>query len=171
MDDGTSGAVRVSDAERGRVADRLGRAQAEGRLDLHEFDRRVGAAYAAVVRADLVPLTADLPVEATDPAVATSTRGPSAAAVAPPRSSSRPGPAAAVGVWAAVSALNLAIWTVVTLAAPGPVYPWWIWVAGPWGAMLAVRALTGGPGPSRVLAFVSPTALTGSVTCAGRRRR
>ncbi len=42
----------------------LSAACAEGRLTLEEMGGRVGAAYAAVTRADLEPLTADLPVTA-----------------------------------------------------------------------------------------------------------
>jgi Domain of unknown function (DUF1707) len=53
--------VRASDAEREEVAARLGRAVGEGRLTLAEFSDRVGQAHAATTRAELVPLTADLP--------------------------------------------------------------------------------------------------------------
>jgi hypothetical protein len=53
--------MRVSDADRHRVAEVLREAAAEGRLDLDELDERLGAAYAAKVYADLVPLTLDLP--------------------------------------------------------------------------------------------------------------
>jgi Domain of unknown function (DUF1707) len=54
--------VRVSDADRFRVAEVLREAAGEGRLDLDELDQRLEAAYAAKTYADLVPLTADLPV-------------------------------------------------------------------------------------------------------------
>jgi hypothetical protein len=57
--------VRASDAEREQVAQQLGRAVGEGRLTLAEFSDRVGQAHGAVTRAELVPLTADLPVAAT----------------------------------------------------------------------------------------------------------
>ncbi|HEY2636950.1 MAG TPA: DUF1707 domain-containing protein [Solirubrobacteraceae bacterium] len=52
---------RASDAEREAVADRLRAATAEGRLDPSELDERLTATFAARTRADLVPLTADLP--------------------------------------------------------------------------------------------------------------
>ena len=55
------GAVRVSDAEREQVATRLVAAHGEGRLTLAEYDERVRAAHAAVVRDDLAVLLADLP--------------------------------------------------------------------------------------------------------------
>jgi DUF1707 SHOCT-like domain len=54
--------IRVSDADRFRVAEVLREAAGEGRLDLDELDQRLEAAYAAKTYADLVPLTADLPV-------------------------------------------------------------------------------------------------------------
>jgi hypothetical protein len=53
--------VRVSDAERNRVVERLNEAVGEGRLTLAEFEDRVGGVLAARTHADLVPFTADLP--------------------------------------------------------------------------------------------------------------
>lgn len=131
--------VRVADAEREQVAAVLAQAHGEGRLTLAEYDERVRAAHGALVRADLAPLTADLPSEPT-PAVAGR----------PHRR--RPSPVrVAVAVWAAVSVLNLVIWVAVSVGTGGPVAPWWIWVAGPWGAVLAVHALAAraGVGPSK----------------------
>ncbi|MFD0776559.1 DUF1707 domain-containing protein [Streptomonospora algeriensis] len=52
---------RVSDAERDRVAARLGDAFAEGRLGPEEFGRRNSAAYEAVFDDELLALLADLP--------------------------------------------------------------------------------------------------------------
>lgn len=53
--------LRVSDADRHKVADILRTAAGEGRLDMEELDQRLEQAYAAKVYADLVPITADLP--------------------------------------------------------------------------------------------------------------
>jgi uncharacterized membrane protein len=53
--------MRVSDAERQEVADRLAEHFASGRLDQGEFDDRVGRAMGAKTRADLGGLFADLP--------------------------------------------------------------------------------------------------------------
>jgi hypothetical protein len=53
--------LRVSDAERHEVAERLSRHFAEGRLDQAEFDQRLGRATGAVTRADLDGLFDDLP--------------------------------------------------------------------------------------------------------------
>ncbi|MFC6286168.1 DUF1707 domain-containing protein [Nocardioides sp. GCM10027113] len=58
--------MRVSDADRHRVADILREAAGEGRLDLEELDERLESTYAAKTYADLVPITADLPVRHDD---------------------------------------------------------------------------------------------------------
>jgi hypothetical protein len=54
--------LRVSDADRHKVAEILREAAGEGRLELDELDERLEATYAAKTYADLVPITADLPV-------------------------------------------------------------------------------------------------------------
>jgi phage shock protein C len=53
--------MRVSDAERRTVADRLAEHFADGRLDQAEFDERAGRAMSAKTRADLSGLFDDLP--------------------------------------------------------------------------------------------------------------
>jgi len=53
--------MRVSDAERQAVADRLAEHFSSGRLDQAEFDDRVGRAMNAKTRADLNGLFDDLP--------------------------------------------------------------------------------------------------------------
>lgn len=75
--------MRVSDADRHRVADILREAAGEGRLDIDELDERLESTYAAKTYADLVPITADLPV-----------RGHETAPVARPQSAGPPLPAA-----------------------------------------------------------------------------
>ncbi|HEX6515229.1 MAG TPA: DUF1707 domain-containing protein [Nocardioidaceae bacterium] len=54
--------LRISDDERHQVAEVLRQAAGEGRIDLAELDERLEATYAAKTYADLVPITADLPV-------------------------------------------------------------------------------------------------------------
>jgi Domain of unknown function (DUF1707) len=51
----------ASDAEREQVAETLRTHAAAGRLDPDELEQRLGLAFAARTRADLVPLVADLP--------------------------------------------------------------------------------------------------------------
>jgi hypothetical protein len=53
--------MRVSDAERNEVADKLSRHFAEGRLDQTEFKERLDTAMSAVTRSDLDGLFRDLP--------------------------------------------------------------------------------------------------------------
>ena len=53
--------LRVSDAERAEVADRLSKHYSDGRLDQAEFDERVDQAMRAKTQSDLNGLFADLP--------------------------------------------------------------------------------------------------------------
>jgi hypothetical protein len=53
--------LRVSDADREQIAERLRDAAGEGRLTMEELDERLDRAYAARTGSDLAPLTADLP--------------------------------------------------------------------------------------------------------------
>lgn len=154
------GAMRVSDAERARVADRLARAYGEGRLTLAEYDERVRAAHGAVVRDDLAPLTSDLPGPSSSERAVVPEQRPAASSGAsgqrhpcaprfvgpfpvPPGVPPVPpgGLRGAVAAWAVVSVLNVLIWLAVMLGTASAVYPWWIWVAGPWGLALLLGAL------------------------------
>jgi hypothetical protein len=74
--------IRVSDAERAEVADRLSAHYSDGRLDRAEFDERVARAMSAKTRADLNGLFEDLP----DMGVGSATTGsPADTTVAPGR--------------------------------------------------------------------------------------
>lgn len=53
--------IRASDSERENVARIMQAAAAQGLLSLDEADERLAAVYAARTRAELAPLTADLP--------------------------------------------------------------------------------------------------------------
>lgn len=53
--------LRISDADRHKVAELLRQAAGEGRIDLDELDERLEATYQAKTYGDLVPITADLP--------------------------------------------------------------------------------------------------------------
>jgi len=53
--------VRMSDADREKVADRLRKAVGEGRLTLDEFEHRVSGVLAARTFAEVEPFVADLP--------------------------------------------------------------------------------------------------------------
>jgi Domain of unknown function (DUF1707) len=134
----------ASDADREVVVERLRQAHDDGRLSIHEYDERVRSAYASRTYGDLALLTADLPGPARPPAV------PAPAPITAP-TTGRPQRRHTgdlvwriVGsTWFGVSVLNLLIWAIVCIATTSWVYPWWIWVAGPWGAILAAGWLTG----------------------------
>jgi uncharacterized protein DUF1707/cell wall-active antibiotic response 4TMS protein YvqF len=64
--------VRVSDAEREAVVERLNAATSEGRLTLEEFGDRVAEALAARTRGDLNRVVVDLPAPAAGPMIARS---------------------------------------------------------------------------------------------------
>jgi hypothetical protein len=64
----TNPGMRVSDAERAEVADRLSKHYGDGRLDQEEFDKRLHQAMSATTQSDLHGLFADLPdAELPDP--------------------------------------------------------------------------------------------------------
>ncbi|MGH4016479.1 MAG: DUF1707 SHOCT-like domain-containing protein [Pseudonocardiaceae bacterium] len=128
--------LRAADADRERVAEQLRSAHAEGRLDLAEYDDRVQHAWAARTYGELDLLTVDLPGRAE-----LSQRRPQPA---PPASHEHGRPQhrhghAAVGAWLSASVINLVIWAIVCLTTMSWIHPWWIWVAGPWGAVLLIR--------------------------------
>jgi Domain of unknown function (DUF1707) len=127
-----AGDLRASDEDRQAVVDRLRRALDEGRLDLAEFDDRTSRAYAARTYAELDRLTFDLPTGS-----AAGARLPAVAPVAWGRPRRRFG--ASARAWLIVSLVSFVVWLITDLAATVPVYPWWIWVAGPWGALLLAR--------------------------------
>jgi hypothetical protein len=76
--------TRASDSEREAVVARLRHAAAEGRLTVDELDERIDAAYTAKTRAELEPLTADLP----DSAMPTATTAAPPEGAPPPRATS-----------------------------------------------------------------------------------
>jgi hypothetical protein len=128
--------LRVSDVERAAVQERLRRAVGDGQLDLHEFDLRVQSIWAAKTRGELVRATADLPEPPPPPPppaprqVFSDTDGGTAMRVL-------------TTIWACVVAVNLVIWATVSLATGQFLHPWWLYVAGPPGAVLGVLYAAG----------------------------
>lgn len=130
--------LRASDADRENVAKALQEHFAQGRLDSDEFQTRMDSVYAAKTMGELVPLTRDLPARDLN-------RLPERAAQPDQKRAALRHPVYVIpwSVWAGVSTLNFAIWAIVSAAAGGEaVYPWWIWVAGPWGAVMFFVTLT-----------------------------
>jgi hypothetical protein len=128
--------LRISDVERAAVQERLRRAVGDGQLDLHEFDARVQSVWAARTRGELGRITRDLPEPPPPP---------------PPAPRHRMFSDTAGGttmrvltiIWASVVAINVVVWTLVSVTNVEFVYPWPLWVAGPPGAVLAVLYAAG----------------------------
>ncbi|MDS1269934.1 DUF1707 domain-containing protein [Lipingzhangella sp. LS1_29] len=130
--------MRISDADRDRVAKTLQEHFAQGRIDNDEFHTRLADVYAARTRGELEPLTADLPEQDLYQLRASSV----VEAGALPRGGVLRDPALVIPwlVWGGVSLLNFGIWLVIALAGGDgfDLYPWWIWVAGPWGVVMLI---------------------------------
>lgn len=122
--------TRASDAERHRFVQELGRHLGEGRLDLAEYDARVAQVYKTATREELKTVLADLPAAPSEPARVQRSRFPIWQRIE--------GTA-----WLGVGLLVLGIWAAISLGAGEFTYFWPIWVIGPWGAVLALRAATG----------------------------
>ncbi|GAA3758892.1 hypothetical protein HDA32_004947 [Spinactinospora alkalitolerans] len=126
--------VRASDADRDRVAKLLQDHFAHGRLDSDEFNGRLETAYHARTLAELSRLTEDLPerdlADLPRPAARRPERGGSGGMLSDP--------ALLIPwlVWGCANTLCLAIWLVLFLSGGGTSYPWFLWVAGPWGIVL-----------------------------------
>jgi hypothetical protein len=143
--------MRASDADRQEVVERLRGALDEGRLKMDEYLERMGLAYEAVTYGDLVPLYRDLPEaklvarpEAAPAPAPVPAPAPQAEVVRRGAFASMPTPLkVAWTVWATVVSINVVVWVLVSATSAQLVYPWPLWVAGPWGVvLLGVTALT-----------------------------
>jgi hypothetical protein len=127
--------MRASDRDRQQVVDRLRRALEDGRLTMDEYMDRMEAAYKAATYGDLVPLCADLPA---------STPQTAAAATTPPAVLSQVGHLAGLPtalkigwtMWLTAVSVNVVVWALVSGTGGHLAYPWPVWVAGPYGAVL-----------------------------------
>jgi hypothetical protein len=127
--------MRAADADRQKIADQLKAALDEGRLSLHEYDDRVAQAYAARTYADLLDLVTDLPAPGLNAAEVSAQRR------ADLRREARKLPTALVvlwTIWAAIAAVNVAVWALVEVTVDGDVYLWPIWLAVPGVALFVV---------------------------------
>ncbi|TYB48587.1 DUF1707 SHOCT-like domain-containing protein [Actinomadura chibensis] len=137
--------IRASDADRDRVAESLREHCAEGRISMDELQERLEAVYDAKTLGQLQEVTSDLPEEDLYQLPVPASQPKSTASVArPPSRDLEPRRVPQMwAAWAAISGLNLAIWLIIVVSS-GMVYPWWVWVAGPWGALLLIRTVLGG---------------------------
>jgi DUF1707 SHOCT-like domain len=152
--------IRASDEDRERVVSLLREHHAAGRLTAEEFNERLDKAYAAKTVGELDELMADLPAmdlyrlpDASLRRYGRPTPGAGsylqAAAgqggLARGHGRFSPAWASAWGSWFTVSLLCFVIW-----ALTGAGYPWPLWVAAPWGAVMLGSWVTGGhPGGGR----------------------
>ena len=141
--------VRASDADRERTATLLREHHAVGRLTAEEFSERVDQAFAAKTIGDLDALLADLPaidlyqlpaagIRPTPPGGPRRRGGPGL---------NRRGDGAILPrqieiwlTWTAASALLLAVWLGVGIAAGGAAWlPWFLLIVIPWALSIARR--------------------------------
>jgi Domain of unknown function (DUF1707) len=126
--------IRVSDADRDRAASLLREHLAAGRLTPEEFSERLDRAFAAKTVGEIDALLKDLPsIDLYRLPDAALTRRPRQASQIPPSGGRRRSAwRAAWGAWFSVVLVCFVVWG---LAGGG--YVWPLWVAGPWGAVLA----------------------------------
>jgi hypothetical protein len=139
--------MRASDGDRERVAAALREHMVEGRIDVDEFNERLEQVYKSRTYGELARVTSDLP--ATDLHALPAT---------PPKPKPRKDPAKARdelranwAIWALASSINWVIWLIVSTTSDGPVYPWPLWVMGPWGVVLLLGTLSAAAGRDRQL--------------------
>lgn len=128
MESVSPGSIRVTHEERRRAAEVLSSAFTDGCLTMSEFESRTTTVYAAVTRGEHGPLTADLPARLPD--------------IAALRRSGRRRARGrilrdATTIWWLACVVSVMIWGLVCLGNDQIVDPWWIWVLGPAGALLA----------------------------------
>ena len=131
--------MRASDDDRQRVVDRLQAALEDGRLKLEEFTERVGLAYEAVTYGDLATLHADLPPASPQAVPRPAPSSVPSAAVSAMRSAfaDLPAPLKVLWtIWLAAVSINIVVWVLVMGTSGHLIYPWPVWVAGPYGAAL-----------------------------------
>lgn len=131
--------LRASDADRQEVIERLRTALEEGRLKMDEYVQRMEQASEAVTYGDLASLYADLPDVGTVARrdVAALARARPRPVAARGRFAGLPAPLRVLWtIWASVVFVNVVIWVLTCATTAHLIYPWPVWVAGPWGAVL-----------------------------------
>ena len=123
---GADRSVRAADQDRERAIELLNQHTTAGRLTLAEFEERVSAVYAAPLLSDVDHQLRDLPVQRTAPAE----------------------PEQRVALWhmwmpwVSAGIICWVIWGISEISSPErAIYPWPLWVVGPWGAVLLSRTI------------------------------
>ncbi len=132
----------AADADRSAVVTRLDASLTDGRLTLAEYEDRSARAHAARTYGELTELTADLPSAARpaapEPRCSAVTRAVHAGAWH--GAWDRDLRTAWTG-WATTAVIVIGIWLLSMLGTGDLVYPWPVWVVGPWGVVLVARTL------------------------------
>jgi uncharacterized membrane protein len=126
--------MRVSDTDRDRTASLLREHLAAGRLTPEEFSERLERAFSARTVGEIDSLLEDLPgIDLYRLPDAALTRRPKQADQGSDHGSGHPAAwRTAWGSWFTVVLICFVVWGL-----SGGGYPWPLWVAGPWGAVLA----------------------------------
>ena len=143
--------LRAADVDRSYVAEILKKGVDEGRLSLHEYDERLQRTYTARTYGDLDKIILDLPRPSRRTGVQPYRPGAPVSGTGwapPPIQQQKDGGEWLRRLWMAWSiavSVNVVVWVLVCLSTADFVYPWPVWVAGPWGAVLLVTTLMGRP--------------------------
>ncbi|WP_222195675.1 DUF1707 SHOCT-like domain-containing protein [Modestobacter italicus] len=140
--------LRAADADRSAVADVLGVHMSAGRLTVEEYDDRLARAWSARTYGELAELTTDLPAvpartaeqPASTPAAGSPWWGHGWYGSCGPRAGT-PSLRAAWASWATTALIVIGIWVMSMIGTQDWLYPWPVWVIGPWGAVLLVQTL------------------------------
>jgi hypothetical protein len=130
--------MRASDRDRQQVVDLLRDGLEAGRLNMDEYVDRMGRAYQATTHGDLAALHADLPVAGAR-AAAPVVSAPVVSAPAARRCGLAGLPLALRvlwTIWLTLVSINVVVWALVCATTGHLIYPWPLWVAGPYGAIL-----------------------------------
>jgi len=134
--------LRAADVDRTFVANLLKQAVDEGRLSLHEYDDRLQRTYAARTYGELDQVVGDLPRPPRGSQLARPGFVPQPDGPAEPSAGGRPGwVTGAWYAWFLAVGINTVIWFIVMVSTGHWVYPWPLWVAGPWGVVLLAGTL------------------------------
>jgi hypothetical protein len=125
---GADRTVRASDHDREAAIELLNQHTTAGRLTLAEFEERTGAVYAAQALSELDHQLRDLPVQRAAAEVEADEDQPVSI-----RQMWLP--------WVGAGLICTAIWGITSIGAQAFLYPWPLWVIGPWGAVLLSRTL------------------------------
>jgi hypothetical protein len=139
--------LRASDDDRDRTASLLREHHAAGRLTPDEFQERLDATFEAKTLGQLQELLADLPAidlyHLPEQSMRRSQHEPASHPAVPEHSRLSPAWRHHWASWASTSLVLFVIWLITAVSSHSMNGLWFLWVAGPWGAILAARWLFG----------------------------